>query len=71
MNSKTVDLIQREIRLEALMNPPLMYQMTTSNLSKIKPKLRTTGQVTGNWGKPKVAGSNLNDLGIAPEITSR
>jgi hypothetical protein len=27
--------------------------MTYSNLSKIKPKLRTTGNVTGNFGAPK------------------
>ena len=40
--------------------------MTTSNLSKIKPKFRTSGNITGNWGKPKVkAGSNLNDLGYS------
>jgi hypothetical protein len=38
--------------------------MTYSNLSKIKPKLRTSGRVTGNWGNPKVvAGSSLNQLG--------
>ena len=38
--------------------------MTYSNLSKIRPKLRTEGRVTGNWGKPKVsAGSILNDIG--------
>ena len=38
--------------------------MTYSNLSKIRPKLRTTGNITGNFGKPKsVAGSSLNDLG--------
>ena len=38
--------------------------MTHSNLSKIKPKLRTTGQVSGNFGRPKSkAGSTLNDLG--------
>jgi len=38
--------------------------MTYSNLSKIKPKLRTTGNVTGNFGRPKSkANSPLNDLG--------
>ena len=38
----------------------------TSNLSKIKPKLRTTGQVTGNFGKTKVkAGSNMKDIGFS------
>tara|TARA_B100001142_G_scaffold316857_1_gene357104 strand:+ start:1204 stop:1473 length:270 start_codon:yes stop_codon:yes gene_type:complete len=39
--------------------------MTYSNLSKIKPKLRTQGNVTGNFGKTKVkAGSNLNQIGL-------
>lgn len=38
--------------------------MTYSNLSKIKPKLRTTGRVSGNFGKSKVvAGSSLNEIG--------
>jgi hypothetical protein len=38
--------------------------MTNSNLSKIKPKLRTQGQVTGNFGKPRVkANSPLRTLG--------
>ena len=40
--------------------------MTSSNLSKIKPKLRTTGRVSGNFGKNKVkAGSQLNDIGMS------
>lgn len=39
--------------------------MTYSNLSKIKPKLRTTGNITGNFGRPKAkAGSTLNELGM-------
>jgi hypothetical protein len=39
--------------------------MTYSNLSKIKTKFRTSGQVTGNWGKPKVkSGSPLNGIGV-------
>lgn len=39
-------------------------QAQASNLSKIKPKLRTEGIVSGNFGRPKVkAGSVLNDLG--------
>ena len=39
--------------------------MTYSNLSKIRPKLRTSGNVTGNFGKSKVkAGSTLNELGV-------
>lgn len=38
--------------------------MTYSNLSKIRPKLRTQGNITGNFGKSKVkSGSSLNDLG--------
>lgn len=40
--------------------------MTESNLSKIKPKFRTEGQITGNWGKSKVkAGSSLNEIGLS------
>jgi len=40
--------------------------MTYSNLSKIKPKLRTSGRVSGNFGRNKVsAGSSLNDIGIS------
>ena len=43
--------------------------MTYSNLSKIRPKLRTEGRITGNWGKSKVvAGSSLNDIGGAGNI---
>ena len=43
--------------------------MIYSNLSKIKPKLRTTGQVSGNFGRPKSkAGSTLNDLGGNGEL---
>jgi hypothetical protein len=39
--------------------------VTYSNLSKIKPKLRTEGRITGNWGKAKVkAGSTLNEIGV-------
>jgi hypothetical protein len=38
---------------------------TTSNLSKIKPKLRTQGNVTGNFGRNKVkAGSPIQGLGV-------
>jgi hypothetical protein len=38
--------------------------MTYSNLSKIKPKLRTSGRVSGNFGRSKVtAGSPLTTLG--------
>ena len=39
--------------------------MLTSNLSKIKPKLRTQGNVTGNFGRPKSkAGSSMRDIGV-------
>jgi hypothetical protein len=39
--------------------------MTYSNLSKIKPKLRTSGNVTGNFGRPKSkSGSPLNGIGV-------
>ena len=39
--------------------------MTYSNLSKIRPKLRTSGNITGNFGRSKAkAGSSLNDLGV-------
>jgi hypothetical protein len=38
--------------------------MSSSNLSKIKPKLRTQGAVTGNFGAPKTkAGSPLREIG--------
>jgi hypothetical protein len=38
--------------------------MTYSNLSKIKTKFRTKGNITGNFGMKKpVAGSSLNQLG--------
>jgi hypothetical protein len=38
--------------------------MNYSNLSKIRPKLKTSGNVTGNFGRPKSkAGSSLNDIG--------
>ena len=41
-----------------------------SNLSKIKPKLRTTGNISGNFGKAKVkAGSSLNEIGVSTKET--
>ena len=44
--------------------------MTYSNLSKIRPKLRTEGRITGNWGKSKVkAGSTLNEIGMSSKET--
>jgi len=43
---------------------------SSSNLSKIKPKLRTEGNVTGNFGKNKVkAGSSLNSIGMTTKET--
>ena len=40
--------------------------MTSSNLSKIKPKLRTQGRLSGNFGKSKVkAGSSLTEIGVS------
>ncbi len=35
-----------------------------SNLSKIKPKLRTQGNVTGNFGRPKVKAANNSAIGL-------
>lgn len=36
-----------------------------SNLSKIRPKLRTQGVVSGNFGRAKVkSGSSLKELGV-------
>ena len=37
--------------------------MSESNLSKIKPKLRTTGRVSGNFGRNKVRTNGNTDLG--------
>ena len=36
----------------------------TSNLSKIKPKLRTQGIITGNFGKSKVKAGYNTELGV-------
>lgn len=38
--------------------------MTYSNLSKIRPKLRTTGNVTGNFGRPKTRTNGNSELGL-------
>lgn len=44
--------------------------MTYSNLSKIRPKLRTTGNITGNFGRAKsIAGSPLNEIGMSNKET--
>ena len=44
---------------------PTSEQTMTSNLSKIRPKLRTEGRVSGNFGRNKVkAGSQIADLGV-------
>jgi len=38
--------------------------MTFSNLSKIKPKFRTSGRISGNFGRNKVkAGSSMRGIG--------
>ena len=37
--------------------------MSESNLSKIKPKFRTTGNITGNFGVPKVRTNGNTDIG--------
>ena len=39
--------------------------MTTSNLSKIKPKFRTQGNITGNFGRPKVKTNGNTNLGLS------
>jgi hypothetical protein len=36
----------------------------TSNLSKIKPKLRTQGNLTGNFGRPKTKAGYNSELGM-------
>ena len=38
--------------------------MTTSNLSKTKPALRTKGNITGNFGVPKVKAGANNEIGF-------
>jgi hypothetical protein len=46
--------------------------MTSSNLSKIKPKLRTQGALTGNFGHAKTkAGSPLREIGETQRETVR
>lgn len=43
-----------------------------SNLSKIKPKLRTEGRISGNFGHNKVrAGSTINDIGYSSKEVIR
>jgi len=37
----------------------------SSNLSKIKPKFRTTGNITGNFGRPKVKTNGNTNLGLS------
>jgi len=44
--------------------------MTYSNLSKIRPKLRTQGNITGNFGRAKSkVGSPLNEIGMSTKET--
>lgn len=38
--------------------------MFDSNLSRIRPKLRTTGRVSGNFGRNKVKAANNSELGV-------
>jgi hypothetical protein len=46
--------------------------MFNSNLSKIRPKLRTQGAMTGNFGVPKTkAGSPLREIGETQSETVR
>jgi len=43
----------------------MTIDFSTSNLSKIRPKLRTQGVVSGNFGRAKVkSGSSLKDIGV-------
>ena len=42
-----------------------MSDFATSNLSKIKPKFRTQGRVSGNFGKNKVRAGANNELGLS------
>lgn len=49
-----------------------MQNEPNSNLSKIRPKLRTEGRVSGNFGKNKVrAGSALAEIGETKTETVR
>lgn len=41
-----------------------MTKPMTSNLSKIRPQLRTTGRVTGNFGVNKVRTNGNTELGL-------
>jgi len=44
--------------------------MENSNLSKIKPKLRTEGVVSGNFGRPRVQ-ARPGTLDLTPQILTR
>jgi hypothetical protein len=47
-------------------------EFANSNLSKIKPKLRTQGRVSGNFGRNKVqSGSPLNSIGVTDANVGR
>jgi len=47
-------------------SPKADVQLTHSNLSKIKTKFRTSGAVSGNFGRAKVkVGSSLRDVGVS------
>lgn len=43
----------------------MIDDFTQTNLSKIKPKLRTQGRVSGNFGRNRtLAGSTLKEIGV-------
>jgi hypothetical protein len=44
--------------------------MENSNLSKIKPKLRTNGRVSGNFGRNKIQGK-LGTLDLSSEVLNK
>ena len=41
----------------------------TDNINKIKPAFRTTGQVTGNFGRTKVKGAVNSEIGVTKAET--
>ena len=43
----------------------------SSNLSKIKTKFRTTGRVSGNFGKNKVVAGSNNEIGYSDKDVVR
>ena len=43
----------------------------SSNLSKIKTKFRTTGRVSGNFGRPKTKAGSNTDIGYSDKDVVR